>query len=124
MDLARAILQDMPQLLANHLQDLALINNGVEWISHLMRNGGVDQAEELPFSPRAIIKDLLWDVHKADHELHVLLLWVGFDLTFLDLKELELRDIFVIDALHGRKAFDNHIDVLGLANHLGDVILG
>jgi hypothetical protein len=47
------------KLLANHKNDFALVDNGVQWVSHLMGDSGVDEREELSLCLRGVVKDLL-----------------------------------------------------------------
>jgi|TARA_B110001450_G_C17610663_1_gene477137 hypothetical protein len=42
--------------------DGALVDDRVQWVSHLMRDGAVDQAQELSFSLRCVVKNLLGNV--------------------------------------------------------------
>jgi hypothetical protein len=81
--------------------NLALVDYGVQRISHLMRNRRIYQTKEFSLSFRCVIKNLLGDIDEADHS-PLLSTLKTFYQTFLNLEELELRDVLFIDASHAR----------------------
>lgn len=83
----------------NGKDNLALVDYGVQRVSHLVRDGRVDQAQEFSLSLRSVIKDLLRDVDEADH-CFLLLTLKGLYQTLLDLEEFELWNVLVIDTFH------------------------
>jgi len=93
------VLQDVLELLPNHLNDFALVDNTIQGVSHFVRNGRVDQRKQLALSSRGIVENLLGDVNEADHYLSIFAL-SSFDFTFFHLVEFEFWNVFVVDSLH------------------------
>ena len=119
----REVFQDVVELLADHLDDLALVDDAVKRVSHLVGDGRVNQREQLALGSGGVVEDFLRDVDEADHELFILTLG-SLNLTLLNLKKLELRDVLIINTLHGLEPSDNNIDVFMVPYHFSDVILG
>ena len=99
MNVIHGRLKQHEKLLADDLDDFALVDDGVERVTHLVRNGGVNKTKQFTFSSGAIIEDFLRNIDKANHGLFVFSA-LDFDHTFLYLEEFELRDIFVVYAFH------------------------
>lgn len=71
------------------LLNLALIDNCVERIPHLMRNGGINQTQHFIFSLLVVEQYLLRNIHQADHDLIADSRVLVHNLTFLYLKEIK-----------------------------------
>ena len=95
----RKVFEDVVELLADNLDDLALVDDTVERISHFVRDGRVDQREKLTLGPGGIVENFLRDVNEADHELFILTLG-SLNLTLFNLKEFKLWDILIINTFH------------------------
>ena len=67
LKLAGAVRHQHLELLTNHENNFALVDNGIKWIPHLMRNCGVNQAQKLTFGFGGIVEDVLGNVYEAKH---------------------------------------------------------
>lgn len=105
---------------ANSIDDLALVDDRVEWVSHLVRDGRVDQRQELSLRLCGVVQDLLRDIVEAEHISTVLTLLVG-DLTHLELDEFELRDELIVNTFYNWEAFHDILNIFTFTLHLGDV---
>ena len=97
--------------MANYFLDAAVVDDAVERVAHLVRNGRVDEGEHLTLRLRGVVQDLLTDIDEAYHALFDLLIdqaaflldaLLDCDPASVDFEELEGRDVLVFNALHAR----------------------
>ena len=106
------------KLLANHKNDFALVDNGVQWVSHLMGDSGVDERKEFSLCLGGVVEDLLRNVNEAKHN-SILLAIISLDVALLDLDELEFWNVLLIYILHAWQVLHDDVNVLPCRNHLG-----
>ena len=102
--------ENLVELLAHDTHDLALVDDAVEGVSHFMRDGGVDEAQELALCLGGVIQDLLGYVDEAEHHT-VNITRIASDIALLHLDEFELWNIFFIDVLHAWQSPNDYINI-------------
>lgn len=121
--LRRIHLQQLSELLHDHVQYLAIVNDRVERIAHFVRYSRVDQRKQLTLSFTCVIENLLRDVNEADHDGIVGVLrsrrarplLARVHHALVNLEVVEGGHQFLLDASHARQVFDRILQLV-LAN--------
>ena len=104
-------LKDRGELGRNDLDDLTVVNDTVQRVSHLMGDGRVDKRQQLTFGLGRVVENLLRDIDEADHGFLDLTLFrvlsATFKLALVYLEEFKRRNKLLIDVLHARQISKN-----------------
>lgn len=114
----------LQQLLNGHdhyLLNLALVDDRVERVAHLVRNRRVDQTKQLSLCFRCIVEYLLGNVNECKHEFDGLVR-LGLDYTLLDFEEFKRGHVVDVDIPHGIQVFDLVFEVKVFSNHFIDIL--